>query len=109
MIGSGADSDQDKSVGELANDLAGMVVTYAKQETVDPLKSLGRFVAFGIAGAILIAVGGAVLTLAAVRLLQNETGAHLHGDLSWVPYAGGIILALMGAGWSLSRITKGLR
>jgi hypothetical protein len=108
VIGTGSDSD-DKSVGDLAGELSSLVVTYAKQETIDPLKSLGRFVAFGIAGAILIAVGGAVLTLAAVRLLQNETGAHLSGNLTWVPYMGGILLALAGAGWSLSRITKGLR
>lgn len=108
MIGSDSDSG-DKPVGELAGELSGLVVTYAKQETIDPLKSLGRFVAFGIAGAILIAVGGVVLTLAVVRLLQSETGAHLRGDLTWVPYTGGVLLALAGAGWSLSRITKGLR
>ena len=109
MIRSSADSGDDKSVGDLASELSGMVVTYAKQETIDPLKSLGRFVAAGIAGAILIAIGGVVLTLAAVRLLQTETGAHLRGDLTWVPYAGGSLLALIGVGWSLSRITRGLR
>jgi hypothetical protein len=109
VIGTGSDSDGDKSVGNMATELSNLVVAYAKQETVDPLKSLGRFVAFGLAGALLIAVGGAVLTLAVVRLLQDETGVHLHGDLSWVPYAGGILVALAGVGWSLSRITRGLR
>lgn len=109
MIGTGSDSDGDKSVGNLANELSSLVVAYAKQETVDPLKSLGRFVAFGLAGALLIAIGGAVLTLAIVRLLQNETGAHLHGNWNWVPYAGGILVALSGVGWSLSRISRGLR
>lgn len=99
--------DKDKSVAVLGNELLGLVIAYAKQETLDPLKSLGRFVAWGVAGALLIATGGVLLALAAVRAAQSETGAHLHGNLSWVPYAGGLIVALVGAVWSVSRIFKG--
>ena len=103
------DSGADKSVSTLANELSALVVTYAKQETVDPLKNLGRFVGWGFAGAILIATGGVIGILATVRVLETETGQHLHGELTWVPYAGGIILALVGAVWSVSRIWKGVR
>ena len=99
--------DSDKSVAVLGNEFLGLVIAYAKQETVDPLKSLGRFVAWGVVGAVLIATGGVLLALAAVRAAQAETGAHLHGNLSWVPYAGGLILALIGVVWSISRIFKG--
>ena len=98
--------DRDKSVGTLVNELAGLVVAYIKQETVEPIKSLGRFVAFGVAGAVLIAVGGGVLTLATVRVIQSETGKHLHGDLTWVPYAGGALVAAVGAVWAAARIAK---
>ena len=91
----------------LGNELLSLVVAYAKQETVDPLKSLARFVAFGVAGAVLIATGGVVLALAAVRAAQAETGAPLHGSLTWVPYAGGLLLALIGSVWAVSRIFKG--
>ena len=109
MAKSGVDSGADKSVSTLANELSALVVTYAKQETVDPLKNLGRFVGWGFAGAVLIAIGGVIGILATVRLIQTETGQHLHGDLTWVPYAGGIIVGLVGAAWSVSRIWKGVR
>lgn len=97
---------EDKSVGTLVNELAGLVIAYVKQETVVPIKALGRFVAFGVAGAFLLAIGGGMLTLTAVRVVQSETGAHLRGNLTWVPYAGGILVAAAGAGWAASRITK---
>ena len=107
MSGEKTGAGNDKSVSVLGSELLGLVIGYAKQETVDPLKSLARFVAWGIAGAVLIAAGGVLLALTAVRAAQAESGAHLHGSLTWVPYAGGVILALVGAVWSISRIFKG--
>lgn len=99
----------DRSFGGHLNELVTMIVTYAKQETIDPIKGLVRFVAWGVAGALLIAIGGAALTLAVVRLLQTETGPHLRGDLTWVPYMGGALVAVVGIVWSVSRIFKGDR
>lgn len=102
----GATNRDDKAVGALASELVDMVVTYVKQETVVPIKALGRFVAFGVAGAILLAVGGGMLTLASVRVIQAETGRHLSGNLTWVPYMGGLLVAGLGAGWAATRIGK---
>jgi len=99
--------NQDKSFGTLAQELVGLVIAYVKQETVVPIKALGRFVAFGVAGAVLLATGGVLLALTAVRVVQAETGSHLHGNLTWVPYGGGIVVAGIGAGWAISRIGKG--
>jgi hypothetical protein len=107
MTAADAKTDGDKSVQTLVNELAGMVIAYVKQETIDPLKSLGRFVAFGIAGSLLIAIGGATLTLAAIRAAQAETGQHLTGSLNWVPYVAGILVAAIGMGVAASRIAKG--
>jgi len=107
MTGPDQPRGNDKSFGTLANELVGLVIAYVKQETLDPIKALGRFVAFGVAGALLLAFGGGFLTLAAVRAVQAETGNHLHGNLTWVPYTGGILLAGIGAGWAASRIGKG--
>ena len=107
MTGEKTGAGGDKNVPALGNELVSLVVAYAKQETIDPLKSLARFVAFGVAGAILIATGGVVLALAAVRAAQAETGGHLHGNLTWVPYAGGALLAVVGAVWAVTRIFKG--
>lgn len=101
--------DDDKGFGTHVNELLGLVIAYAKQETVAPLKSLGRYVAWGVAGAILFATGGAMLTLTAVRVVQAETGHHLRGNLTWVPYLGGVIVAGAGAGWAALRIMRGDR
>ncbi len=83
-----------KSPGELIAELRELVVTYAKQETVDPLRRLGRFVAFGLAGAVLLGLGGVFLVVGVLRLLQEETGSAFDGNWSFVPYL--ITLAFAG-------------
>jgi hypothetical protein len=102
-----APSGEHKSFGSLASELVGLVIAYAKQETIEPIKALGRFVAFGVAGALMIATGGAFLTLGAIRAVQSEAGAHVTGNLDWTPYVAGILVAGIGAGWAVSRIAKG--
>lgn len=96
-----------KPIGTLVNELVGMVIAYVKQETITPIKSLGRYVAFGLAGALLLAVGGAMVILTAIRAAQVETARHLSGSLSWVPYVAGILVGLAGVGWAATRIGKG--
>ena len=64
-----------------------LVVEYAKQETLEPLKGLGRYVAWGVAGALLLGTGVVFLAIGALRALQDETSPHLTGNWSWVPYA----------------------
>jgi hypothetical protein len=102
---SGGDA-HDGGLGTQVNELLGLVIAYAKQETLLPLKNLGRFVAFGVAGILLLAVGGVVLTVTAVRVVQTETGNHLHGELTWVPYMGGVVVAGAGALWATVRIVR---
>jgi hypothetical protein len=97
-----------KSVSTLLNELVSLIVAYAREQTVDPIRSLGRYVMFGLAGAFLIAIGGGLATLATVRLIQAETGKHLTGSLTWAPYTGGVIVAGVGAGWAAYRIRRGL-
>ena len=105
----GASRRADEGFGTHINDLLSLVIAYAKQETVDPIRDLGRYLAFGVAGAILLAAGGAMLSLTAVRLIQAETGDHLTGSLTWVPYLGGVAVAAAEAGWAFLRLTKGDR
>ena len=99
----------DQGLGGQLNELLSLVVAYAKQETLDPIKSLGRYIAWGVAGAVFFATGGALLTLTAVRVVQSETGHHLRGDLTWVPYFGGVLVAGAGLAWATLRIVKGDR
>lgn len=63
-----------------------LVIDYVKQETLDPLKGLGRFLLFGVAGSVCLSIGLVVLAIALLRLLQGETGTTFAGNLSWLPY-----------------------
>lgn len=76
----------DKSVPQVLAELKDMTVTYAKQETVDPLRSIGRFVGFGVGGSFALGIGVCLLALAALRALQTETGTAFQGNWSWAPY-----------------------
>lgn len=72
-------------------ELRELVVGYAKQETVDPLRTLGRALGYGIAGALLLGVGFSLLMLALLRGLQqielfNDPLTLDGGTWSWAPY-----------------------
>lgn len=79
-----------KSLPTLASELWAMVVAYVKQETLAPLRGLGRFIALGLAGSFALGIGLLLLSLALLRALQTQTSA-FDGSLSWAPY--GITLA----------------
>jgi hypothetical protein len=76
-----------------------LTIDYLKQEALDPLKGLGRFLLWGVAGSLALAVGILLLLVGILRLLQTETGTALTGNWSWVPYfAVGLIgLGVVGA------------
>ncbi len=80
-----------------AKELVDLVITYTKQETVDPLKRLGKTVAFGVVGAMLIGIGGVFLTLSALRALQTETNFFEESKLTWAPYLILTLSLLLGA------------
>lgn len=73
----------EKTPKETVDELKVMLVDYAKQETLGPLKALGKWVAFGMAGAILIFIGLVLWTLALLRVLQAEV---FDEGWTWVPY-----------------------
>ncbi|MBM3672947.1 MAG: hypothetical protein FJW86_12320 [Actinobacteria bacterium] len=90
---------------QLVLELRDLVVSYVKQETVAPLKQLGRYVGFGIAGAFLLGLGSLLLGVGGLRALQTETGDTFKGDWSWAPY-GIMFVTLMTSGvlvWSARR------
>ena len=81
-----AKARDDKGLPNLATDLWEMVVAYFKQETIEPIKGLGRFVAYGVAGAAVLSIGLVLLAVAGLRALQTETGSTFRGNWSWAPY-----------------------
>ncbi len=95
-----------KGTSQIVTELWELVRAYAKQETVDPLKQLGRFVAFGLAAAIAGGLGVILVLVAVLRALQAETGAHLTGSLSWVPYVATLAVAALLAALSAAAITR---
>jgi len=79
--------DEGKDVATLVTELADLIVRYAKQETVDPIRDLRRYIGFGLAGSVLLSIGIPLLLLGELRAIQLEAGIHLRGTLSWLPYA----------------------
>jgi hypothetical protein len=75
-----------KSLPTLATELWELVRTYALQQTVEPMKGVGRYVIYGALGSIMLGLGLVLLSLAGLRALQDETGTTFHGNWSWVPY-----------------------
>ena len=78
--------------GDARREAFSLLVAYAKQETLEPFKSLMRFVLFGTLGSVAITIGTVLFLVAVLRILQGETGA-FHGNLSWLPY---VIVAALG-------------
>ena len=85
---------QAKKLPTLLGELKQLTVAYAKQETVDPLKGLARYIGAGIAGSVALGIGLVLLVLAALRALQTETGSAFTGHLTWVPYLITFVLCL---------------
>jgi len=84
-----------------------LTVDYLKQETIEPLHGLGRFLYMGIAGSFFLAVGILLILIGILRLLQTETGSALTGDWSWVPYAVVVLLGILVIGIAAWRVTSG--
>lgn len=87
-------------------DFFDLVKDYAKQETLEPLKGAGRWLAFGLAGSVVLILGGIALTLAMLRVLQEETGSTFTGNLSWVPHTLTLTAVILVIGLLAARITK---
>jgi len=96
-----------KSLPEIAQDLWDLLVAYARQETIDPLRNIGRYLAFGIGGMLIVTLGIFLLGLSALRALQTQTGDIFTGFWSWAPYL--IVAVVLGGlvALSLSRISRG--
>ena len=97
---------ESKSIPALVGELWEMTLAYLKQETVEPAKGLGRFVAFGVGGSLVLALGLVIMLLGGLRALQDETGATFTGDLTWAPYgitAGGALVLVAAVAWAAVR------
>jgi hypothetical protein len=81
---------------ENVREIVRVLRAYAMQELVDPIRGLGVYLAFGIGGAALAAIGSGLLLLGVLRCTQFEAPDKLDaiGRSSVVPY---LIVVLLGA------------
>ena len=90
-----------ETVGELKT----MLTDYARQETVGPIKLLGKWVAFGVGGALCVAIGVGYLTFGLLRWTQSLDT--FTGDTrSFWPYLiafGGLLVIIGLAAWAMTR------
>lgn len=82
------------------------VTTYAKQETLGPLKGAGRWLAFGTMAALSLALGLVLMLLGLLRLLQTEWSRSASGALSWLAYAIVLLVGVAVVVFTFSRISK---
>lgn len=83
-----------------------MLVDYAKQETVEPLKTLGGYLAWGIAGALMMFLGLFFFGIGTLRLLQSEASLDGNSWLSLVSYLIAILVMLAAIAGLVVAFTK---
>jgi len=101
--------DESRSLPSDVKELWELVAAYFRQETLDPVKSLGRFVLFGVAGSLVLGIGLVLLVLASLRVLQTETGGFFRHTHTWAPYAITLAVCLAVAGAAMGAWVRGQR
>lgn len=88
------------------DELREIAIRYVKEETIKPVKDLGRFMAFGTLGSIFVGFGSVLMLLGALRYLQWQFRV-LDGSLSWLPYLIVAALALIVIALTAWRVFSG--
>ena len=88
------------------DEIKDLALKYIKEETIQPIKQMGRFVAWGAAGSLLVGFGFFFLLFGALRFLQEQFKV-LDGTLSWIPYLIVVVLAAIIIALTLWRIVSG--
>ncbi|MGH9134150.1 MAG: hypothetical protein ACRDZZ_09450 [Ilumatobacteraceae bacterium] len=92
--------------GASIGDVVEFVKTYARQETVGPLKGAGRWLALGSAAAVVLGLGLTLVMLGLLRLLQTEWERSATGRLSWLSYLIVLVVVVALLVLTVSRISK---
>lgn len=94
------------SMRKNAEELKDLTKKYVLEETVTPVKDLGRYARYGCLGSLFIGLGSLFVLIGILRLLQTETTA-FHGNLSWIPYFIVLFLGLCEMGLLGWRVVSG--
>lgn len=104
---SSPNDERSEPLPQVVRELWELIVAYFRQETVVPLQQLGRYIAFGLLGALLLGFGVLLLAMSGLRALQDETGTTFQGNWSWAPY--GIVFVALLAGAGITWQARGTR
>lgn len=97
------------SFPETIRELWDLLRRYAQQELYQPLRNLPGYVGMGLGGAVLVALGGFLLALGGLRLVQTELPSQLdgQGDSSVAPYLVVALVCGVSGGVLASRAGRG--
>ena len=89
------------SVGELVE----LVASYARQQTLEPIRGAGRWLAYGLLAVMSLVFGVVMISLGTLRLLQTEVFA---GATTWsfVPYMIVVVMCGVAVAYTVSRINR---
>jgi hypothetical protein len=100
-------AQRSKSFQDNASELWELVKGYARQETVGPLRHLGRRIGYGVAGSVSFSLGWFLVTLGVMRLLQTRH-LPLIGDWfqvhDWSVYGVALVVLAIGVGGAVRKI-----
>jgi hypothetical protein len=87
-------------------DVLDLVVSYAKQETIEPLRGALRWILWGLASMAFICTGLVFLVLGVVRVSQDVLGESFQHSWSFVSYFVGVLACGIVVAFALSSIKK---
>lgn len=97
----------DKSDDKIkVSELYDLVVKYAKQEAIDPIRGAGRWLGFGLFAAVMISIGVVIGSLGVLRLVQT-TALGSSNAWSWLCYLITVVVCVVIGYLATSRIKRG--
>jgi hypothetical protein len=87
------------------SDLVNSVKKYAQQETIEPIKGAGRWLAYGSLASLCLGLALLMVTLAVLRLSQFVGGRAMSGSWSFVHYLVALLIDGVLVALTLSRIS----
>lgn len=97
-----SDAGSQPSIGDVVQ----YVTTYARQETIGPLKGAGRWIGYGLVSAVLLGLGMVIVLLGLLRLIQTEWDRAASGSLSWLAYVLVLVVCVALIALVVSRIKQ---
>ena len=95
-----------RSTDAAVSEVVDLLKEYAQQETIEPLRGAGRWLAMGAIGAFLVGLGLVIVLLGVLRLIQTEWVRAASGSLSWLSYLIVLVLTILLLVVVLKRINK---